>query len=81
MSTIKWTKEELQAFKVYFSKGCVGLPTAERVANNALRKIEKYLSSEELRYLSTAEWHAKHNEGRGEWDVICLLIKKRLGLK
>lgn len=78
---MRFTKEELTAFKVYFDKGPVNYPTSQRAADQARSKIEPYLTGEEKTALAIAWSHATMvGEGRREFDSVCKKIKNRLKL-
>lgn len=81
MKKIKFSKEEIQAFKLYFDKGPVDRESSQRCANNAKNKIKMYLTYFEISSLETARDHSLNcSEGREEWDQISNQIKKRLGI-
>lgn len=79
---MKYTKSELQAFRVIAHKGPVGnCPGCEAKLNKAWPVVSHYFTASERSRLATAESHAKMcNEGRGEWDRLIGAIYDRLGI-
>lgn len=79
---MKYSKQELEAFRIIAHKGpvpnCKGCETKVRKSWNV---VSQYFTDSERRNLSIAESHAKFtHEGRGEWDRVIGVIYDRLGI-
>lgn len=76
----KFSRQEHQAFKIFFDKGPVNRETSKQEVAGAFHSIKLYFTTEERSRLYAAMFHAWIGEGRKEWNGVCKAVKARLGL-